>query len=335
HHGFHHALALASLSFGCVKASLDTRAANPQIVSVKPQSFAVLGTTVTSRDGSICSTPPTRRSRASRFRRRVLRHIGDDTAFPRDSDPTFGSRTRRPVGAETDEVWFASTGRCAEPQRAQPNNQVGKISLKDVAAAILKNGTHNVNVTTQGDLPDTVQMTNGSLAWNGSYKARYFMNQGRGNLPANIVLVDPHTERDLPLQSKTGAVRVVTDGINKPNGLTFSHDYKHAFIADTGVYGGLFPNNGTLPATIYKYDVEEGTLAFINRRTFAYADSGAADGVGVDTKGNVYGGCGDGVHVWNKDGVLLGKFLVGSNTANFAFASDGRLVIMGRLPYTW
>jgi len=69
----------------------------------------------------------------------------------------------------------------------------------------------------------------------------------------------------------------------------------------------------------YKYDVEEGTLAFGNRRTFAYADTGAADGssksltpplflpltdiihlkqgLGTDTKGYVYGACGDGVHV--------------------------------------
>jgi len=32
--------------------------------------------------------------------------------------------------------------------------------------------------------------------------------------------------------------------------------------------------------------------------------------------------------VWNPSGVLIGKFFVGSNTANFAFAGDGRLVIL-------
>jgi len=68
--------------------------------------------------------------------------------------------------------------------------------------------------------------------------------------------------------------------------------------ADTGALGGLGGSNASLPATMYvlsisisrskfcaepwmcryKYDVEEGTLAFGNRRTFAYADTGAADG---------------------------------------------------------
>lgn len=34
-----------------------------------------------------------------------------------------------------------------------------------------------------------------------------------------------------------------------------------------------------------------------NRRVFAYADNGVPDGIKCDTLGNVYSGCGDGVHV--------------------------------------
>ena len=37
--------------------------------------------------------------------------------------------------------------------------------------------------------------------------------------------------------------------------------------------------------------------ALVNKRLFAFADSGAPDGIKVDTEGNVYGGCSDGVHV--------------------------------------
>ncbi|KAJ6561497.1 calcium-dependent phosphotriesterase [Mycena vulgaris] len=377
------ALAFAALSLRSAHAS-DARAANPQVTVVDPHSFAVLGTTGAFRATGFVPFNPTNATLPcfQVFDDAFYDIIGHGAAaalFAVTSDPTFAFAHEAPVWVPaTDEVWFASNGGGALGRSGlDANNQVGKIKLGEVAAAVLKNGTRNVNVTHyKVDLPDTVQMTNGGT---GPYKGKIiFMNQGRGALPANMVLVDPHTSNvtvlldnffgrqfnslndvrvhpsgeifftdvpygyyqnfkpapELPAQiyrfsPKTGAVRVVADEINKPNGLTFSPDYKHAYIADTGVYGGLFPNNGTLPATIYKYDVEAGTLAFVNRRVFAYADSGAADGVGVDTKGNVYGGCGDGVHVWNPHGVLLGKFLVGSNTANFAFVGDGRLVIMG------
>jgi len=34
-----------------------------------------------------------------------------------------------------------------------------------------------------------------------------------------------------------------------------------------------------------------------NRRVFAHCDKGFPDGIKCDTYGNVYSGCGDGVHV--------------------------------------
>lgn len=77
----------------------------------------------------------------------------------------------------------------------------------------------------------------------------------------------------------------------------------------------------------YRFDVQEdGT--FDNRKTFAYVASGVPDGVHCDSKGNVYAGCGDGIHVWNPSGTLIGKIYLGTGAANFQFAGDGRLVIM-------
>jgi len=127
---------------------------------------------------------------------------------------------------------------------------------------------------------------------------------------------------------RTGAIRVVESTIDKPNGFAFSKDYKTVYVADTGALIGTFGRDLTLPATILEYDVDPKTLAFKNRRVFAYADSGAADGVGVDSFGNVYGACFDGVHVWNPSGTLIGKFFLGTTSANFAFAGQGRLVIL-------
>ena len=76
----------------------------------------------------------------------------------------------------------------------------------------------------------------------------------------------------------------------------------------------------------YRFTVEsDGT--FSNRKTFAYPSPGIPDGVHCDTNGNVYSGLGDGVHVFNPSGVLLGKIWLGATSANFAFAGKGRMVI--------
>lgn len=101
----------------------------------------------------------------------------------------------------------------------------------------------------------------------------------------------------------------------------------------------------------YAFDVDPRTQAFKNKRIFAYTDSGIPDGIELDSAGNVYGGCGDGVHVcsslsvsflqrgcnsnnvcctqvWNPQGILIGKFFLGANSADMVFAGKGRLVIL-------
>ncbi|KAJ5514964.1 SMP-30/Gluconolaconase/LRE-like region [Penicillium fimorum] len=124
----------------------------------------------------------------------------------------------------------------------------------------------------------------------------------------------------------TGAVTVVADGFGHPNGLTFSPNGKYAYIADTGIDSGFFGLDFTRPASIYRFDVKaDGT--FENRKTFAFVHSGAPDGIHCDSWGNIYAGCGDGVHVWNPSGKLIGKIYLGSGTANFNFAGKGRMVI--------
>lgn len=73
----------------------------------------------------------------------------------------------------------------------------------------------------------------------------------------------------------------------------------------------------------------ESDGTFTNRKTFAYVASGVPDGIHCDAAGYVYAGCGDGLHVWNPSGTLIGKIYTGATAANFQFAGDGRLVIMG------
>ncbi|SPO06513.1 probable lactonohydrolase [Cephalotrichum gorgonifer] len=124
----------------------------------------------------------------------------------------------------------------------------------------------------------------------------------------------------------TGAVTVVADGFEHPNGLTFSPDGSIAYVADTGAAYVFYGYNGTSPTTIYHFTVDEdGTWS--NRKTFAYATPGVPDGIHCDIDGNVYAGVGDGVSVWNPSGTLLGKIFVGATAANFNFAGRGRMVI--------
>lgn len=121
----------------------------------------------------------------------------------------------------------------------------------------------------------------------------------------------------------TGEVAVVADGFDQPNGLEFSPDYKTLYVTDTGAQHQT-PNT-TRPATIYAYDIiDQKRLA--NRRVFAYADDGFPDGIHTDTQGNVWAGCGDGVHIWNKDGKLLGKIFIGETSNNFAFLPNAVLI---------
>lgn len=66
----------------------------------------------------------------------------------------------------------------------------------------------------------------------------------------------------------------------------------------------------------------------VNRRVFSMADNGFPDGVKCDMEGNVYSGCGDGVHVWSPGGILLGKILVPGGVANFCFGRRGQLYLL-------
>lgn len=123
------------------------------------------------------------------------------------------------------------------------------------------------------------------------------------SLPPQVYCFNPHT----------GQIRVVADGFIKPNGIAFNRQGDKCYVTDTGFVSGDGAMDGTRPGTIYEFDVVHpptgsGALPkLVNRSIFAFVDCGAPDGIKVDTSGNVYAGCFDGVHVWNQYGTLLGK----------------------------
>ncbi|KAK9449014.1 putative lactonohydrolase [Limtongia smithiae] len=129
----------------------------------------------------------------------------------------------------------------------------------------------------------------------------------------------------------TGECWAVADGFEMCNGLCFSPDYKILYVTDTAAVGAHDgPGDGHnmkhdkhKPATIYAFEVSPEGTAVYNRRLFAYCANGIPDGIKCDAKGNVYSGCGDGIHVWNPFGTLVGKIATGDVVANFCFTKGG------------
>ena len=136
-------------------------------------------------------------------------------------------------------------------------------------------------------------------------------------IPSQVYRFDP----------ATGVVAAVADGFVEANGIEFSPDLKTVYVTDTGQQQFNYSLNA--PANIYAFDFSEDGSTLVNRRLFAVSDVGIPDGIHTDTIGNVYASCADGVHVWNDQGVLLGKFLVENGSNNFEFIPGGMLLFNG------
>ncbi|RYP16711.1 hypothetical protein DL765_004947 [Monosporascus sp. GIB2] len=273
-----------------------------------------------------------------------------------DSDPLFHEAVV--WYPPTDEVFFVQhAGAPAAGTGLNKSSIILKIDLSEAAAVSdQRNATGAVSVHTVDSNPLVVN-PNGATNYRGQL---LFAAEGQGpNVTSDLIIMNPREPynttvnprndniyftdtlygylqdfRPPPgmrnqvyrLDDKTGAVTAVADGFHLPNGITFSPDGKHAYVADTGANQAFWGYNQSYPASIYRFDVQDdGTWE--NRKLFAYAHSGIPDGIHCDSNGNVYSGCGDGVHVWNPSGKLIGKIYLGRTSANFNFAGDGRMVI--------
>ncbi|KAI0666479.1 D-lactonohydrolase-like protein [Trametes maxima] len=170
----------------------------PQAVFVDPRSFAVLGNAGAFREDAFTALfNPTNTSPPffQVFDPAFLRLLGPGaTVRAVAADPTFAFAHEAPIWVpNTDEVFFASNdGGALGRSDIDHNNQVSKISLREVQAAIKAagHGTAAVNVSvTKLDLPDTIQMTNGGT---GPFFGNLILvNSGRGPLPPSVALVNP------------------------------------------------------------------------------------------------------------------------------------------------
>ena len=128
-------------------------------------------------------------------------------------------------------------------------------------------------------------------------------------LPTNVYRVD----------GATGAVTVVAEGINCPNGLAFSPDESILYVVESR----------SVPRKILAYDVVGGQR-LTNRRVLIDAGPGTPDGFRCDVDGNLWCGWGmgsaelDGVFVFNPAGKLIGRIALPERCANLCFGGVHR-----------
>lgn len=120
-------------------------------------------------------------------------------------------------------------------------------------------------------------------------------------------------------------VTQMTNDFAKPNGLAFSPDEKHLYIADTGA-----THQPDGPAHIRRFDVGQDQ-SLSGGEVFAECSNGLFDGFRLDTAGRIWTSAFDGVHCYDPDGTLIGKIHIPEIVANLTFggAKRNRLFICG------
>ena len=117
----------------------------------------------------------------------------------------------------------------------------------------------------------------------------------------NVYRIDP----------STGETTVVADDFVRPNGLAFSADERHLYIADTR------------EKHIRRFDVEDEDR-LTGGEVFATCDAGSFDGIRLDDAGRIWAAAHDGLHCFEPDGTLLGKLHVPEIVSNLTFGGPKR-----------
>jgi len=102
-------------------------------------------------------------------------------------------------------------------------------------------------------------------------------------------------------------VPVITNGIQRPNGICFSPDETKLYVADDGPSFNL--------TNIWVYNVTSSNT-LTGGTIFCTVNGGFADGFRCDVDGRIWTTAGDGVEIFAPDGHRIGKILMGGNRPN-------------------
>ena len=116
----------------------------------------------------------------------------------------------------------------------------------------------------------------------------------------------------------SGALRIVSDFVEEPNGLAFSPDESVLYVSDTSA---ALRSDGSGNHHIVAFDVVAGQ-DLARPRVFAVIEPGLSDGFRVDVNGFVYTSSADSVQVYDPDGTRIGRIPVPEKVGNLVFGGD-------------
>jgi len=130
--------------------------------------------------------------------------------------------------------------------------------------------------------------------------------------------------RTYRLEVNSGALTVVDESLEKPNGLAFSPDFGQLYISDTGA--SHVPGH---PRAIHVFEVKDGH-SLGPARVFCDLGKAGPDGFRIDLEGNLWAAAAwagadlDGVHVFAPNGDLIGKIHLPEGVSNLCFGGVKR-----------
>jgi gluconolactonase len=118
---------------------------------------------------------------------------------------------------------------------------------------------------------------------------------------------------------KNGEVVLLTDSLTRPNGIAFFPGEKKLLVA----------NSDPRKLNWYVFDVDGDKLT--NGKIFYHAKAerglkGLPDGLKIDKRGNVFATGPGGIHIFNKDGKLLGRLRLDEATSNCSLSADEKIL---------
>lgn len=158
----------------------------------------------------------------------------------------------------------------------------------------------------------------------------YFTDPPYGLGPSSVREIDVHGVYRV---SRDGAVTLVTDALERPNGIALSPDERTLYVANS------HPPRPIIMAFPLDRDgrAGPGRILFDAAPLAAAGGRGLPDGLKVDQQGNLWATGPGGVLILSPEGRHLGTLRTGQATANCAFGNDGSVLyitadsILGRV----
>jgi gluconolactonase len=147
----------------------------------------------------------------------------------------------------------------------------------------------------------------------------WFTDPDYGLLAAYGDKANEHKELDafhiFKYDPKTKETVSVSATLSKPNGLVFSKDETQLFVGNS--------EEGDRKLIVFEV-TKTNTLTNMKVLSSIESTTWGIDGLKMDSKGNLYAACGDGVNVFTSKGKFIGKIATNFEVTNLCFGGEDR-----------